>query len=46
MFVPLDYVEEITHSLKVGFFLSFMVVFLTLVSFIAKSVKDENEKNQ
>jgi hypothetical protein len=45
MFVPLDYVEEITHSLKVGFFLSFVVIFLTIASIIVKSVRDENENN-
>ena len=45
MFVPLDYVEEITHALKVGFFLSFVVIFLTIVTLIAKSVRDGNGNN-
>jgi hypothetical protein len=46
MFVPLDYAEDITHALKVGFFQSFVAVFLCLVTFVVKVRKDENENNK
>jgi hypothetical protein len=46
MFILMTYVEEITHALKVGFFISFIGIFLSFVTFVAKMIKDENENNQ
>jgi hypothetical protein len=46
MFTLLDYAEDIIHALKVGVFLSFAILFLTIVSVVIQTIKDENENNQ
>ena len=46
MTILMDYVEDITHALKVGFFLSFIGTFLTLITFVVKVMKDQNGNNQ
>jgi hypothetical protein len=45
MFVLLDYAQDITHALKVGVFCSFIGVFLAIVTFVTKTIRDENENN-
>jgi hypothetical protein len=46
MIILMDYVEDITHALKVGFFLAFIGTFLTLITFVVKVMKDQNGNNQ
>ena len=46
MLTLLDYAEDITHALKVGVFLSFVGIFMIILAFIVKTIRDENENNQ
>jgi hypothetical protein len=46
MILLMDYVTDVTHALKVGFFLSIVGAFLTVLIYIAKIIKDENGNNQ
>jgi uncharacterized membrane protein len=45
MFIPLTYAEDIIHALKVGVFLSFTILFMTLVMLVVKAIRDENQNN-
>ena len=46
MFVLLDYADDMMHAVKVGVFSSFAGLFLTILSWIIRMIKDENQNNQ